>query len=199
MQCLMNNKNPGINSSCIEKLIVRICVERTEFMTSNPSISVYNEIGKLKSVLLHRPGEEIENIVPGYLRRLLFDEIAYLAQAKREHDQFSDILRKNDVEVLYLTELMADILAERNVREAFLREFMTEGKIATEGLQEAMMEYFNQFEPLELIQKCIAGVRKEEVKHIKPLSLLSGSYPQHVLSERPLCFHRRGDISKRHG
>ena len=140
-------------------------------MTSNSSISVYNEIGKLKSVLLHSPGEEIENIVPGYLRRLLFDEIAYLAQAKREHDQFADILQSSGVEVVYLTDLMADVLADKNVRDKFLREFMEEGKVATEGLQEAMMGFFSQFTPLELIRKCISGVRKEELKDIRPLSL----------------------------
>jgi arginine deiminase len=140
-------------------------------MISNPSISVYSEIGKLKSVLLHCPGLEIENIVPDYLRRLLFDEIAYLEQAKREHNQFADILRKEGVEVLYLTELMADILQDSSVREEFLKEFMEEGKVVTKGLQEAFVEFFSSFSPLELIKKCIAGVRTEELKHIKPKSL----------------------------
>jgi arginine deiminase len=140
-------------------------------MISNPSISVYSEIGKLKSVLLHCPGQEIENIVPDYLRRLLFDEIAYLEQAKREHNQFADILRKEGVEVIYLTELMADILQDPRVREEFLKEFMEEGKVVTKGLQEAFMEFFNSFTPLELIKKCISGVRTEELKHIKPKSL----------------------------
>ncbi len=140
-------------------------------MDSNQSISVYSEIGNLKCVLLHCPGFEIENIVPEYLRRLLFDEIAYLEQAKREHNQFADILRKEGVEVLYLTELMADILKDSKVREEFLIEFMEEGKIVTKGLQEAFMEYFSSFSSLELIRKCIAGVRAEEIKHIKPKSL----------------------------
>ncbi|HYE10020.1 MAG TPA: arginine deiminase [Patescibacteria group bacterium] len=140
-------------------------------MSSNQSISVYSEIGKLKSVLLHCPGEEVENIVPDYLRRLLFDEIAYLEQARREHHQFADILRREGVEVLYLTDLMADILEEPRVREAFLKEFVEEGKAATKGLQEAIMDFFSSYSPKDLIKKCIAGVKKEELKHIKPKSL----------------------------
>lgn len=137
-------------------------------MTLNPNISVYNEIGKLKCVLLHCPGEEVENIVPDYLRRLLFDEIVYLEQARREHNQFADILSKEGAEVVYLTDLMADILEDPNVRQEFLYEFMEEGKAVTEGLQEALFELFSKYTPKELIKKCIAGVRKEELLHIKP-------------------------------
>lgn len=140
-------------------------------MSSNHSISVYSEIGKLKSVLLHCPGEEVENIVPDYLKRLLFDEIAYLEQARREHNQFADILRAEGVEVVYLTDLMADVLADKEVREEFLLEFMNEGKATTKGLQEAIIELLCDYSPKELITKCIAGIRKEELKHIKPKSL----------------------------
>ena len=140
-------------------------------MTINQSISVYNEIGKLKSILLHCPGAEVENIVPDYLRRLLFDEIVYLEQARREHNQFADLLRGEGVEVLYLTDLMADILEDDKVREEFSKEFMLEGKVTTVGLQEAITEFFSDLSPKELIHKCIAGVRNEELKHIKPKSL----------------------------
>src|SRR5699024_8020587 len=102
-------------------------------MTATPSISVYNEIGKLKSVLLHCPGNEVENIVPDYLRRLLFDEIIYRKQAVREHNQFAKILRDEGVEVLYLTDLMSDILEDSKIRKEFLIEFMEEGKVDTPG------------------------------------------------------------------
>ncbi|MBZ2174785.1 arginine deiminase [Schnuerera sp. xch1] len=140
-------------------------------MSSNHSIYIYSEIGKLKSVLLHCPGKEVENIVPDYLRRLLFDEIVYLEQARREHNQFADILRNEGIEVVYLTDLMADILEDTKVREEFLMEFMYEGKIITEGLQEAIIEFFNTYSPKEFAIKCIEGVRKEELNHIKPKSL----------------------------
>jgi arginine deiminase len=162
-------------------------------MDSRPSISVYNEIGKLRRVLLHCPGEEIENIVPDYLRRLLFDEIAFLEQAKREHDQFADLLRREGVEVLYLTELMAEILKDENIRKEFLNEFMEEGKVGTEGIKEALMELFEGLSPLELIRKCISGVRKEELHHIKAKSLgdmVRNPYPFYLDPIPNLYFQR---------
>lgn len=162
-------------------------------MDSRSSISVYSEIGRLKRVLLHCPGEEIENIVPDYLRRLLFDEIAYLEQAKREHDQFADLLQSEGVEVLYLTDLMADILKDENIRQEFLNEFMDEAKAGTEGLREALMEFFKDFTPLELINKCMSGVRTEELHHIKPKSLgdmVKNPYPFYLDPIPNLYFQR---------
>lgn len=152
-------------------------------MPLNPSISVYSEIGKLKSVLIHRPGVEVENIVPDYLQRLLFDEIVYLDQAQREHDQFAQILRNEGVEVLYITDLMADILQDSNVREEFLMEFMMEGKVVTQGLQEAIKEFFSTLTPAEFIDKCISGIRHEDLKDIKAKTLgdmIRNAYPFHL-------------------
>lgn len=171
-------------------------------MASSPNVCVHSEIGKLKCVLLHCPGQEIENIVPDYLRRLLFDEIAYLEQAKREHNQFADILRKEGVEVIYLTELMADILQDSKVREEFLKEFMEEGKVVTKGLQEALMEFFSDYSPLELIKKCIAGIRTEELKHIKPKSLgdmVKKPYPFYLDPIPNMYFQRDPFASIGHG
>jgi arginine deiminase len=168
-------------------------LERMDEMTQDAGISVYNEIGKLKAVLLHCPGAEIENIVPDYLHRLLFDEIAYLEQAVREHDQFVEILRKENVEVLYITDLMAEILKHEEVREKFLMEFMEEGAVFTEGLQEALKEFFAFCSPGELVRKCISGVRKEELLHIKPKSLgdmVRNPYPFYLNPIPNLYFQR---------
>jgi len=172
------------------------------FMVLNHSISVFNEIGKLKSVLLHRPGEEIENIVPDYLGRLLFDEIAYLEQARREHDQFADILKKEGVEVLYLTDLMVEVLKDQKIRDEFLKDFIREGKAGTEGLKEALLEFFDQYSPEDLIIKCIAGVRKEELKDIRPKSLgdmVKNPYPFYLDPIPNLYFQRDPFASIGHG
>ena len=42
-----------------------------------------SEIVRLKKVLLHRPGGELENLMPEYLERLLFDDIPYLKEAQQ--------------------------------------------------------------------------------------------------------------------
>ena len=53
------------------------------------------EIGPLRKVMLHRPGRELENLMPEYLERLLFDDIPYLKIAQEEHDAFCDIMRED--------------------------------------------------------------------------------------------------------
>jgi arginine deiminase len=163
------------------------------YMPLDRSISVYSEIGKLKVVLLHCPGAEVENIVPDYLRRLLFDEIVFLDQARREHNQFAEILRGEGVEVLYLTDLMADILKDPLVKEEFLMDFMVEGRVVTQGLQEAIKEMFSAYSSKEFIEKCIAGVRKEDLKYIIPKALgdmVKNPYPFYLDPIPNLYFQR---------
>ena len=68
---------------------------------------VHSEIGPLKKVLLHRPGEELLNLAPDDLERLLFDDIPFLEIAQQEHDRFAEVLREQGAEVLYLERLCA--------------------------------------------------------------------------------------------
>lgn len=57
-------------------------------------IHVYSEIGKLETVMLHRPGRELENLSPDILNRMLIDDIPYLKIAQKEHDYFAHTLEK---------------------------------------------------------------------------------------------------------
>ena len=66
--------------------------------------------------MLHRPGKEIENLLPDYLERLLFDDIPFLEEAQREHDAFAQALRDEVVEVLYLEKLAAESLTSPEIK-----------------------------------------------------------------------------------
>ena len=84
-------------------------------------IHVKSEIGPLQKVLLHRPGRELEYLVPDALERLLFDDIPYLHGAQQEHDRFVQLLRENGTEVVFLEDLTAEaIRADASVRDAFI-------------------------------------------------------------------------------
>ena len=87
-------------------------------------VHVTSEIGNLKSVILHRPGEEVENITPDTMQDLLFDDIPYLEKAREEHDIFAETLRRRGAEVLYLEVLMNNSLQDPTVRAAFLDEMV---------------------------------------------------------------------------
>ncbi len=84
-------------------------------------IHVTSEIGKLNVVMLKRPGVEVENFTPEMMPRLLFDDIPYLPIAQKEHDNFADTLRDNEVEVLYLEKLAAE--ASMRVGQRLKRPF----------------------------------------------------------------------------
>ena len=89
------------------------------------NIHVTSEIGKLKRVLLHRPGNELLNLTPDTLSQLLFDDIPFLPDAQKEHDAFAKALRDNGVEVVYLEDLMADVISlNKNIKTKFIRQFM---------------------------------------------------------------------------
>ena len=97
-----------------------------------------SEIGRLRKVMLHRPGLELENLMPEYLERLLFDDIPYLKDAQREHDAFADCLRQQGVEVVYLADLVVQSLSGREVREDLIRQFLDESGVTDHRSRELL-------------------------------------------------------------
>jgi arginine deiminase len=129
----------------------------------NP-INVTSEIGKLKKVLLHRPGEELENLMPDYLDRLLFDDIPYLKIAQEEHDVFAKVLRDNGVDVVYVEELLKESIEENEVKEKLIQEFINEAGIWHQERSKGIREYLGTLDNSALIKKMISGIRKTEIK-----------------------------------
>ena len=135
-------------------------------------INVTSEIKTLKKVLLHRPGEEIENLTPEYLERFLFDDIPYLEIAKQEHNLFADTLRNNGVEVVYLHELVAKVIEDNDIKEKFINQFILEAKIKSKEMQNVVYNYLKQFKNNEeLIRKTMAGINKKELLKLNEKSL----------------------------
>lgn len=157
------------------------------------NIKVTSEIGKLKKVMLHRPGREVENLVPEYLGRLLFDDIPYLKVAQQEHDGFANILKSNGVEVLYLEELLTKIFEGNEAREKFIDEFLKESGITSSAYYEALSEYFLSMQPRDMVDAMMTGVRKGEVEIKKATSLadiMMDDYPFHLDPMPNLYFTR---------
>lgn len=111
-----------------------------------------SEIGRLRKVMLHRPGRELENLMPEYLDRLLFDDIPYLKVAQEEHDAFAACLRENGVEVLYLTDLVAQTIAIPDVRAELVEQFLDEADLTGHRIRDILKEYFADMEDDELVR-----------------------------------------------
>lgn len=127
-------------------------------------IKVYSEIGKLRSVLLHRPGNELENLAPKYLSDLLFDDIPYLEKAREEHDVFAQLLRDNGVKVNYITHLLSNTLKSNELKEQFLNEFLDLSDINNKYIREALKDYLLNMNISEMIDKLTSGIRTNELK-----------------------------------
>ena len=128
-------------------------------------INVKSEIMPLKKVLLHRPGNELLNLTPDSLGRLLFDDIPYLKVAKEEHDEFARILRENGVEVVYLEDLMTEVLNQNpDLREKFIRQFVYEAGIKTPKYKDAVITFLMEFhDNKELVLKTMEGINVNEL------------------------------------
>ncbi len=126
-------------------------------------IKVHSEIGKLKKVLVHRPGHELDNLIPSLLDQLLFDDIPWLELAQEEHDAFVELLRSKNIEVVYLEELMAEVIEDSKVKEEFLYQFLGEAKINSHTKRIAAYEYLKKMPAFELVQKSMSGIRNTEL------------------------------------
>ena len=84
------------------------------------SLKVTSEIGKLKSVLVHLPGPEIDRMVPAMMEELLFDDILYGNRAREEHRRFQQVLGFVADEVLEIQDLLEEVLQVPEQRGAIL-------------------------------------------------------------------------------
>ena len=123
-----------------------------------------SEIGRLKKVLVHRPGGELENLMPEYLERLLFDDIPYLKEAQREHDAFADCLRQQGVEVVYLRDLVAESITDADVRADLIRQFLEESGVKDDRLRESLEDFLSALPDKEMVSAMMAGVRKSQLR-----------------------------------
>lgn len=127
-------------------------------------IHVTSEIKPLKKVLLHRPGRELLNLTPDTLHELLFDDIPFLKVAQEEHDAFATVLKENGVEVVYLEDLMAEVIEDETVREKFLKQFIVEAGIRTSKYQKIIYDYLNLIkDSKELVLKTMEGINVNEL------------------------------------
>lgn len=125
-------------------------------------LSIQSELGRLRRVLVHRPGLEIDRMSPSLMERLLFDDILDGEQARAEHALFCDVLRHGGVEVLDAQELLATTLDDDgDVRDALFERLAdrspVSGKLPTELLAELA-----ELPGEELAAALIAGVRAED-------------------------------------
>ncbi|NHC23519.1 arginine deiminase [Nocardioides sp. IC4_145] len=122
-----------------------------------------SEVGRLRTVVLHRPGPELKRLTPRNNDKLLFDGIPWVARAQEEHDAFAEALRHRDVEVLYLTELLAETLEQESARNHAITSALT-GLHLGDTMRGYLAGFLRDASPAELTEYLTAGIRNDEVR-----------------------------------
>ncbi|HEX3813897.1 MAG TPA: arginine deiminase [Mycobacteriales bacterium] len=122
-----------------------------------------SEVGRLRTVMLHRPGPELKRLTPRNNDQLLFDGIPWVGRAQDEHDAFAQALRDRDVEVLYVAELLQRALHEEGARAATIASVTSDVRLG-ETLRRTVGGYLADLHPTDLATALIAGVTQRELK-----------------------------------
>ncbi len=124
---------------------------------------VDSEVGRLRTVLLHRPGPELARLTPRNNDSLLFDAIPWVGRAQEEHDAFAQALRDRGVEVLYLGELLAETLAVEDARAELTESVLADRRLG-DTLRDNVGRYLADQDPRRLAEVLMAGLAHEELK-----------------------------------
>ena len=127
------------------------------------TLNAASEVGRLRRVLVHRPGLEHTRLTPENAADLLFDEVIWVRQAQREHDAFVATMRERGVEVLYAKELLTETLAIPEARDWVLDQVLTERHVGLH-LARSRREWACSASPAEVADSLIGGLTKEDIE-----------------------------------
>lgn len=143
-------------------------------------VEQFSEIGRLQTVLLHRPDIEVAQIMPDFFDEMLLDDMPHVPLAQADHDTFAETMRKNGVTVLYLSELFCEAIADEAVRHAYIEDYVAASHIKGETVKEAVKEYLWPLGPEALFRAVSRGIVRQDLAFFKPVPIplqVSDPYP----------------------
>ena len=123
---------------------------------------VDSEVGRLRTVILHRPGAELQRLTPRNNDALLFDGLPWVARAQEEHDAFAALLRARGVEVLLLADLLAEALVSGAARMQGIAAAVDSRRLGHPLAQE-LTSHLRGLRPAELAEVLMAGMTFTEL------------------------------------
>jgi arginine deiminase len=131
---------------------------------------VDSEVGTLRTVLVHRPGLELQRLTPSNCRDLLFDDVLWVKRARQEHDAFVDAMRDRGVEVLHVHELLAETMKDDAARHWLLDRAVTAGDLGL-TLAAAVHDFLGSADPDTVATHLIGGLTVDELPGLAATSL----------------------------
>jgi arginine deiminase len=124
---------------------------------------VDSEVGRLGTVLLHRPGAELARLTPRNNDSLLFDGIPWVGRAQEEHDAFAAAVRAHGVDVLYLADLLTEVLEVPAARDDLTSAVLSDVRLG-DTLRAAVAAHLAGLDPAELATVLMAGLAHGELR-----------------------------------
>lgn len=133
-----------------------------------PPLNVTSEVGRLRRVIVHRPGVELARLTPSNADELLFDDVLWLERAEQEHDAFAAALAGAGAEVLHFDNLLRTTLATPEAREWVLAETLTEHTFGP-ALSASLREHLADADAETLYGVLVGGLTKAEALERMPV------------------------------
>ncbi|MGH8828445.1 MAG: arginine deiminase family protein, partial [Jiangellaceae bacterium] len=131
--------------------------------TTDSRLGANSEVGRLRTVMLHRPGPELQRLTPRNNDELLFDDIPWVGRAQDEHDAFADTLRSHGAEVLYLTDLLVEALQNEDARRSCIDAVLADPRHG-DTLRDLLRSHLDGLHPDDLALVLTAGLAHEELR-----------------------------------
>jgi arginine deiminase len=164
------------------------------------SFHVDSEVGRLRQVMLHRPGLELNRLTPANCAELLFDDVLWAKRARQEHDAFADVLRDRGVQVLYLHELLGETLLDSKARAWVIERVVSERQLGP-ALAEHVGAYLEELDAPALVRALLGGVTASELPAnglglafatLAPTDLVLPPLPNHLFARDTSCWVYNG-------
>ncbi|NED95326.1 arginine deiminase [Phytoactinopolyspora alkaliphila] len=153
-----------------------------------------SEVGRLRTVMLHRPGAELKRLTPRNNDALLFDGIPWVGRAQEEHDVFAQTLRDHGVEVLYLSELLGETLTIADARLECIEAVLTDPRLG-DTLRDVLRSHLEGLHPEDLAHTLVAGLAHDEFTEGRGLGYALMKRSEFVIDPLPnLVFTRDSSV-----
>ena len=121
------------------------------------TLGVHSEVGKLRTVMVCRPGLAHQRLTPGNAADLLFDDVLWVQEAQKDHYDFVLKMRERGTEVVDLHEMLAETLADKAARDWVLDRRITRNDVGL-GLSGAMRDWLGEMPAQKLAEHLIGGI-----------------------------------------
>ncbi len=161
---------------------------------------VHSEVGKLRRVLVHRPGAALARLTPSNCAELLFDDVIWVKQARVEHMTFVDAIRYRGAEVVFLREMLEETMRIPEARSWLLERRVNDGTVGV-GLSEDLRGYLSEIDAEALSNILIGGMSRAELPieakgvlapTLRPEDFVLPPLPNHLFTRDTTCWIYEG-------